>query len=123
MGIVNTLWLEPAMRNLMDPRYVKQYMAQNEGEDMEAIAMQRRTILNDMRQRYQILMSDGVERAFGDRRIEMVFIGQSEKMQRQLIEESLSKSLLNDEELEKGPKYWNECYQQMFKNVPRCIVI
>merc|ERR1740116_391215 len=93
--IVNTLWLEPAMRNLMDPHYVKQYMAQNElneiaPEDVEQLKVQRRNILNDMMQRYKLLMNDGVERSFGDRRIEMVFIGQVDKMKQSMVEEVLA---------------------------------
>ena len=121
--IVNTVWLEPAMRNLMSPDYVKQYLEQNEGGDIEAIKMQRRQILQDMRRRFEILMSDGVERKFGDRRIEMVFIGEDDKMNVDGINAKLNECLLVDGEMDKGPKYWNEMYQDVFKNVPRCIVI
>jgi len=121
--IVNTVWLEPAMRNLMNPSYFKQYLEQNKDGDIEEIKENRRVLLNDMKQRYQMLMSDGNERRFGDRRIEMVFIGESVKMQDALIKESLNKCLLNDEELSKGPRYWTEAYQDIWKSVPRCIVI
>eukprot|EP01083_Nonionella_stella_P066092 173810_1 len=121
--VVNTLWLEPAMRNLLKPSFVRQYLSQNEDGDVESIKAHRRQILNDMTQRYKIVMKDGVNRRFGDRRNEMVFIGETDQMQKQIILEGFEQSLLNDDELNKGWKYWNEAFQHTFKNVPRCIVI
>merc|ERR1712087_435073 len=108
------MWLEPAMRNLMSPAFVKQYLQENvreDGSDLEAIKAQRRAILSDMRQRYDRLMSDGEDRPFGDRRIEMVFIGEAEKMRKEMILEQLQQCLLSDEELSKGPQYWNDNFK------------
>ena len=121
--IVNTVWLEPAMRNLVNPSYVKQFLQQDATEDIENIRVRRRQVLVDMERRYELLMSDGIERKFGDRRIEMVFIGEDDVMDKELINNKLNECLLTDNELNKGAKYWNESYQNTFKNVPRCIVI
>ena len=51
-----------------------------------------------------ILQSNGQEFQYGDRRQELVFIGQN--LKHEIIQEILDNCLLNDEEMSLGPESW-----------------
>ena len=100
-------------------------MMRNSGEGKQILQKQlydRRRSINDMMMRLDILQKNGkLDKEFGDRRIELVFIG-DETMKIDKIKNVLNQCLMTEDEIKEGIKNWVK-QPNPFSNVPRCVVI
>ena len=60
---------------------------------------------------YYIRQANGEEWQYGDRRQELVFIGQS--LRHEFIQAELDKCLLTDKEMKLGPEGWKESFEEV----------
>ena len=125
--IVNTVWLESGLKMLLDPNnrnQIIQYSKENgvSDEELQQQLKNRQEIIRDMMNRLDILKNKGkLHDKVGDRRIEMVFIGDN-TMNKDKILNALNDSLMTNHEINMGINYWSQ-QPNPFQNVPRCIVI
>ena len=131
--IVNTVWLDAGLKTLMNPKirmqmieYAQKTYSGDSDEGKRIIQEQlydRRKAINDMMMRLDMLKEKGkLHKQFADRRIELVFIGDTNTMKKDKIINVLNQCLMTQKELESGIQNWVK-QPNPFSNVPRCVVI